>query len=132
MNAKLGQLAFPQEQNEYGMSGEQLYSDSTAEAMDDEARAIVDAAYLKTVELIRQHKEDVSKIAQLLLTKETITHDDIIDTVGPRPFVGDSAYNEFVSHREYARGKQERKDAKDKEDEEKEAEDIGPLSPGLA
>merc|ERR1711957_43277 len=47
MNDKVGQLAFPKDPNSYG--GDKPYSDSTAEAMDDEARRIVDAAYQRTL-----------------------------------------------------------------------------------
>ncbi|GKY94800.1 hypothetical protein MPSEU_000445200 [Mayamaea pseudoterrestris] len=103
MNTKLGQLSFAEDDNN-GM-GDKPYSDSTAEAMDDEARSIVDAAYQRTMELIRKHKADVEKVTNLLLEKETITHDDIVDIVGPRPFQADSAYQEFVSHRDYERSR---------------------------
>jgi AFG3 family protein len=97
MNSRVGQLAYPQ--NDDGMPGDKPYSDSTAEAMDEEARAIVDAAYQRTIELIRQHKEEVEKVAKLLLEKETITHDDMIDLIGERPFKADAQYQEYVSRR---------------------------------
>ena len=64
MNTRVGQLAYPTE-NANGMPGDKPYSDATAEAMDDEARAIVDAAYERTVNLIRERKEDVEKVAKL-------------------------------------------------------------------
>ena len=38
-------------------------------------------------------------VAETLLEKETITHDDILDIVGPRPFKPDKQYEEFVSSR---------------------------------
>merc|ERR1711935_1277997 len=95
MNSRVGQLAYPQ--NDDGMPGDKPYSDSTAEAMDDEARAMVDAAYQRTVELIRERKEEVEKVANLLLEKETITHDDMIELIGERPFDGDAQYQEYVS-----------------------------------
>merc|ERR1712194_172032 len=97
MNSRVGQLVYPQ--SEDGMPGDKPYSDSTAEAMDDEARAMVDAAYQRTVELIRERKEEVEKVANLLLEKETITHDDMIELIGKRPFDGDAQYQEYVSRR---------------------------------
>jgi AFG3 family protein len=98
MNDKVGQLAFPNDDGaQFG--GDKPYSDSTAAAMDDEARSIVDAAYQRTLALIREHRDDTDKVAKLLLEKETITHDDIYDLVGPRPFVADKAYQEYVSAR---------------------------------
>ena len=99
MNSKVGQLSFP-DNDQQNFGGDKPYSDSTAEAMDDEARSIVDAAYEKTVALIREKKSEVDKVANLLLDKETITHDDLVDLIGKRPFEGNSAYDEYVSSRE--------------------------------
>ena len=135
MNNRLGQLSFPQ--NDNSSPGDKPYSDSTAEAMDEEARSMVDAAYKRTVKLIREHREDVEKLANLLLEKETITHDDIEDLVGPRPFVSDTAYQEFVSHRARARKDDENKDTEARKGEEEENSTTADphqdgLTPGLA
>ena len=127
MNPKLGQLAFP-EQDTGGFGGDKPYSDSTAEAMDEEARLIVDAAYQRTVELIQERKTEVDKLAKLLLEKETITHDDIVDLVGPRPFEGDSAYQQYVSNRVATVSKDE--STKDIADDP--LVESGPLTHGLA
>ena len=123
MNDKVGQLSFPQDEQQLG---DKPYSDSTAEAMDDEARAIVDAAYQRTVALIRKHKEETEKVAKLLLERETITHDDIYDLVGPRPFAADKAYQEYVSARKQKTPEPEKQD-------EDESGLVGTgLTPGLA
>jgi len=128
MNSRVGQLAFPRDPNE--MPGEQKpYSDATAEAMDEEARNIVDEAYTKTVELITEKKDEVETLAKLLLEKETITHDDVIDAIGNRPFKGHSVYDEFVSQRKADRAKKE--EQQDETQEEK-TEEKNELTPGLA
>lgn len=136
MNSKVGQLAYPQ--NDNGMPGDKPYSDSTAEAMDDEARAVVDAAYKRTVELIREHKEEVEKVAKLLLEKETITHDDVVDLIGDRPFQGDPQYQEYISRRdELKKAQADKSDAEASSitsdaDETSEANsNPGGLTPGL-
>ena len=131
MNSRVGQLAFPKDPND--MAGEKPYSDATAEAMDEEARNIVEKAYNKTVELIREKKHEVETIAQLLLEKETITHDDVMDAIGERPFKGNTAYNEFVSQRKADKeAKEANKTEEDNKEEEKKEEDGGGLAPGLA
>ena len=94
MNDRLGQLAFPKDPN--AMWEDRPYSEKTAKAMDEEARAIVDSAYERTLTLLEEKKEEVKKVAELLLSKETITHDDMVATIGPRPFVADPAYEEFI------------------------------------
>jgi AFG3 family protein len=132
MNSRVGQLAFSKDPN--AGPGDKPYSDATATAMDEEARSIVDEAYKKTVELIREHKVDVEKVANLLLDKETITYDDIVELVGPRPFGVDEQYKEFVSKREAASRKEESQAEADEEDEKKEdtLDGTSGLTPGLA
>jgi AFG3 family protein len=132
MNSRVGQLAFPKDPNE--MSGEKPYSDATAEAMDEEARNIVDEAYIRTLELIRDKKTEVEALANLLLEKETITHDDVIDAIGERPFEGNTQYNEYVSHRKATAAVKEAKEAtkeEEKTDEKKDDAGDDGLTPGL-
>ena len=121
------QLAFPKDPN--AMFDERPYSEKTAKAMDEEAKTIVDEAYRRTLELLREHKDDVEKVAKLLLEKETITHDDVTDLVGPRPFMGDSQYEEFISRRKEIRQGKKNKEASSEEIIPDGSEN---LSPGLA
>jgi len=95
-NPRVGQLAFPQQQ-QGGYPQERPYSDDTAQQMDEEARSMVEAAYERTIHLMEEKKEEVAKLAQLLLEKETITHDDIVELIGHRPFKADGQYAEYVS-----------------------------------
>jgi len=113
MNTRLGQLAFPKDPN--AMFDERPYSDATANAMDEEAKNIVDQAYQRTLNLLMERKDELTKVATMLLEKETITHDDVIDLIGPRPFKSDSQYDEYVSRRR-----------------KEEPIDSEPLTPGLA
>jgi AFG3 family protein len=128
MNERVGQLAY--QQNNDGMPGDKPYSDATAEAMDDEARAIVDAAYQRTVNLIREHKGKVDMVAKLLLEKETITHDDMIDLIGDRPFEGDKQYKEYISNRHAIKKQKKEEEAKD--EDETPLDNPVELTPGLA
>ncbi len=132
MNPRVGQVAFPKDPNDF--SGEKPYSDATAEAMDEEARTIVDEAYKQTVALIKEKKTEVEAIAKLLLEKETITHDDVMDAIGERPFTGNTAYNEFVSQRKADKVAKEKEEKVEEEDDEKKddkaGDEDGPV-PGL-
>ncbi|KAL7503846.1 hypothetical protein ACHAXN_003227 [Cyclotella atomus] len=133
MNPRVGQLAFPKDPNE--MPGEQKpYSDKTAEAMDEEARAIVDEAYTNTVQLIRDKKTEVEALANLLLEKETITHDDVIEAIGERPFKH-GQYNEFVSQRKFEEATKKDDVVEEEKETEEENKDDKPgdgLTPNLA
>ena len=97
MNARLGQLSFPRDPN--AMLEDRPYSEKTARAMDEEARRIVNEAYSETVQLLTDKKTQVEQVAHMLLDKETITHDDIVQLIGKRPFAGDPAYEEFLARR---------------------------------
>jgi AFG3 family protein len=97
MNSRLGQLSFPKDPN--AMFEDRPYSEKTAKVMDEEARAIVDTAYERTLTLLRSKKDEVAMVAKLLLDRETITHDDMITLIGERPFKGDAAYDEYIRRR---------------------------------
>jgi AFG3 family protein len=122
MNSRLGQLAFPKDPN--AQFEERPYSDATANAMDEEAKKIVDEAYQRTMDLLMEHKDELKMVANMLLEKETITHDDIHDLVGPRPFKGDKQYEEYI--------RRKREDKVAEEESASVEEESGPLNPGLA
>lgn len=96
MNDRIGQLSFPKEDNGFGMS-ERVYSESTAQAIDEEAKKMVDELYERTKDLLIAKQGQVEAIAEELLTKETINHDDIVRLIGVRPFDGHTTYQEFVA-----------------------------------
>jgi AFG3 family protein len=103
--------------------------------MDDESRSIVDAAYERTLDLIREQKQDVAKVDQLLMDKETITHDDILHLVGPRPYKGDSAYQQYVTSKGAVGTKKEADNAEEdaaSSSSPVEEENSGGFAPGLA
>jgi len=134
MNPRLGQLSFPKDPNAF--FEDRPYSEKTARAMDEEARSIVETAYKRTLDLLREKRDEVEKVAALLLEKETITHDDITAIVGPRPYKGDPAYEEFIKRRQ--KDKEEHAESVDEKKGEETAsegpsdESPGPLNPGLA
>lgn len=49
------------------------FSEKTAEMLDEQVRKMIMTAYVLTRELLQKHREDVEKVAQLLLEKENIT-----------------------------------------------------------
>ncbi|KAF0923912.1 hypothetical protein E2562_007753 [Oryza meyeriana var. granulata] len=81
---KVGLLSFPQRDDGFEMT--KPYSNQTASIIDDEVREWVGKAYKKTVELITEHKEQVAKIAEMLLEKEVLHQDDLVRVLGERPF----------------------------------------------
>ncbi|KAH9486621.1 Mitochondrial inner membrane m-AAA protease component [Psilocybe cubensis] len=66
------------------------FSEKTAEMLDFEVRKMITEAYERTRNLLTEHRGDVEKVAKLLLEKEVITREDMIDMLGKRPFAGRS------------------------------------------
>ncbi|CAK5280481.1 unnamed protein product [Mycena citricolor] len=62
------------------------FSEKTAEMLDAEVRKMITIAYDRTRNLLTEHREDVIKVAQLLLEKENITREDMLNLLGKRPF----------------------------------------------
>ncbi|KAG5253248.1 ATP-dependent zinc metalloprotease FTSH [Salix suchowensis] len=81
---KVGLLSFPQREDAFEMS--KPYSSETGAIIDSEVREWVAKAYDSTVKLIEEHKEQVARIAELLLEKEVLHQDDLVRVLGERPF----------------------------------------------
>ncbi|DAZ97089.1 TPA: LOW QUALITY PROTEIN: hypothetical protein N0F65_001273 [Lagenidium giganteum] len=94
MNDRIGQLAFPKDES--SMVPDKMYSEKTAQAMDEEVQKIVNDAYNRTKELLRDKQDVLHQLAEELLKNETINHSDIVRVLGPRPFGGNKTYTEFV------------------------------------
>lgn len=83
----VGNLAFPGAGNGDGDDGfYRPYSDRTAKNIDEEVRNMVSEAYTCTKQLLLDKKEDVEKVASLLLEREVIGAEDMVRLVGKRPF----------------------------------------------
>lgn len=81
---KVGLLSFPPREDSLEMT--KPYSSKTGDIIDAEVREWVTKAYDRTVQLITEHKEHVTQIAELLLEKEVLHQDDLVRVLGERPF----------------------------------------------
>lgn len=81
---KIGLLSFPQRDDGFEMT--KPYSSKTGAIIDIEVREWVAKAYERTLELIKEHKDQVAQIAELLLEKEVLHQDDLLQVLGQRPF----------------------------------------------
>ena len=95
-NERIGQLAFPKSDEPFE---QRPYSEATAQAMDEEAKKIVDDAYARVLQLLSEKQAQLQALAELLVEKETINHDDIVECLGKRPFETNKQYEEFITAR---------------------------------
>jgi ATP-dependent metalloprotease FtsH len=82
LNEKIGNRSY------YDSSGESQfqkpYSDETARIIDEETSKIIETAYLRAKDLLTQHKDQLDRLAAILLEKEVIFKDDLEAVLGPR------------------------------------------------
>ncbi|CAJ0843859.1 10310_t:CDS:2, partial [Entrophospora sp. SA101] len=85
MNINIGPLSF-YNAGDNEPQFQKPYSEATARMIDEEARKLVGMAYERTLKLLTERKNDVEKVAQLLLSKEVLNREDMINLLGKRPF----------------------------------------------
>jgi AFG3 family protein len=95
MSDVIGQLAFPKDQN--AMVPDRMYSETTAQKIDEEAKLMIDNMYARTTTLLQERSKEVAELAEELLEKETVNHDDLVRILGARPFVASDAYEQYVN-----------------------------------
>jgi cell division protease FtsH len=66
------------------------YSDSTAELIDEEVKAIIAEQYERAKRMLEEYREGHNELAQLLMDKEVIFAEDVERIFGPRPWVSRS------------------------------------------
>ncbi len=89
LNEKVGNITY------YDSSGNDAfvkpYSEETAKTIDQEISKMVEAQYIRAIELLEIHKEKLTVLAELLLEKEVIFKEDLEKVFGKRPFEEEKA-----------------------------------------
>jgi len=86
MNDAIGNRSYPSNNQDGSLQHSRPYSEQTAELVDEEVRAIANAAYERTRALLTEKKELMAAVAKLLLEKEVIHKADVEAILGKRPF----------------------------------------------
>lgn len=84
LNEKLGNISYYDSTGQSEQSLQKPYSEATAQVIDEEVHKLVETAYQRTLNLLRDHRTRLEELAQLLLTKEVAFKDDLIAIFGER------------------------------------------------
>ena len=85
MSEKVGNLSFYDSTGQSDMAFTKPYANETAEAIDSEARALIDEAYRMAEEVLTEYSEGLKALAELLLEREVIFTEDVERILGKRP-----------------------------------------------
>ncbi len=86
MSDELGYISLKDSQNpenSYGFN--KKYSERTSERIDDAVANIISHNYERTKKLLTEHRDQLEKMAQTLLDKEVLNHNDLRDLLGDHP-----------------------------------------------
>lgn len=109
MNDKIGNVSFyDSKQSDYNFT--KPYSDTTAETIDAEVRSLIEGAYKRSKELLKDKRDKLEILAKELLEKEIIFQTDLERLIGKRPFENQTSYEAFTNS---SNGQQKEEEAKD-------------------
>ncbi len=86
LDKEIGNLSFYDSsgQSEYGF--QKPFSEKTAEKIDAQIRTMVEEAYEKAKSLLKDNREKLDALAQILVEREVIFREDVEAIYGPRPW----------------------------------------------
>ncbi len=98
MNERIGNISFyDSKQSDYAFT--KPYSESTAQAIDEEVRKLVDQAYQFVKKLLSEKKGALEVLAKELLEKEILFQSDLEKLIGKRPYERETSYQAYVNRR---------------------------------
>lgn len=84
MSEKVGNMSYYDSSGQSDMAFTKPYSEQTAQDIDLETKAIVEEAYQMAQQVLEDNKDRLTKLAELLLEREVIFTDDLVDIFGKR------------------------------------------------
>jgi AFG3 family protein len=99
MNEKLGNISFYDSKAD-GYKMTKPYSEATAEMIDQEVSKLIQFAYNRTIDLLKEHEEHLEILAKELLEKEILFQADLEKLIGKRPFERETTYQAFTNKKD--------------------------------
>ncbi len=99
MNEKLGNVSYYDSKAD-GYKMTKPYSEATAELIDQEVSKLIQLAYNRTIDLLKEHQEHLEVLAKELLEKEILFQADLEKLIGKRPFAKETTYQAFTNKKD--------------------------------
>jgi len=85
MSEEVGNMSYYDSTGQSDMSLTKPYSENTAEKIDAEVKAMIEGAYARALRTLEEHREGLTRLAELLLEREVIFAEDLEKIFGKRP-----------------------------------------------
>lgn len=95
MSPKIGYVSFDSDSSG-GFQVQKPFSEKTSRIIDTEVKRIIEECYERCRNLLVEKEADVEKVAQLLLKKEVLTRDDMIELLGPRAWKENDDFEKYL------------------------------------
>lgn len=82
MSEKIGPMYVPDER-EPNYVDEKPYSKALGDLIDLETRQIIQQAYFRAENILKENRDKLSKMAEALLKHETLNYDQVVELIGP-------------------------------------------------
>jgi cell division protease FtsH len=126
LNEKIGNISFYDSSGQSDYNFQKPYSEKTGQLIDEEVSKMIEAAYARTKNILKDHKDQLTKLAELLLEKEVIFKDDLERIFGKRAYNDKSRSEELLEENlkeEKKNGSPKKKTAKSAEQANSKKED---------
>src|SRR5699024_3505358 len=86
LNDKIGNLTYYDSQGQSGYNFTKPYSERTAEVIDIEISKSIETQYERAIDLLTEHKDKLTQLAEILLEGEVIFKEDLEKIFGKQPY----------------------------------------------
>jgi len=95
LNDKIGNITYYDSSGQADYNFTKPYSEKTAQIIDEEISKIIEIQYQRAINLLKKHKADLIKLAEVLIEKEVIFEDNLKSIFGERPFIKEKTVEEI-------------------------------------
>jgi cell division protease FtsH len=112
LNEKIGNITYYDSSGQSEYNFQKPYSEKTSELIDKEISKLVEEQYKRALNILKDNKDKLEELADLLFEKEVIFKDDMEKIFGERPF----KKPEMVKPKHQLNGKAKQKDSSEPKD----------------